>query len=96
MSIPDMINALFESSAGLFLWNNVRLLFKQKRVRGVSVLSTAVFTLWGFWNLYYYPHLNQWWSFFGGLWVVTANTTWVYLALHYRKKEKRIKEMGEG
>lgn len=84
MDAADLINALFESSAGLFLWNNVRLLYKHKKVRGVSVLSTTVFTLWGYWNLYYYPYLNQWLSFLGGILVVFANTTWVYLALRYR------------
>lgn len=87
MNVPDLINALFELSAGFFLFNNVRILYKQKKVRGISILSAIVFTAWGYWNLYYYPHLNQWLSFLGGILVVVANTAWIYLAIRYRKKE---------
>ena len=83
--IPDAINGTFELMSGFFLWNNVRILLKQKSIRGVSVLTTAVFALWGFWNLFYYPHLNQWLSFVGGLNVVSANATWVILAIKYTK-----------
>lgn len=83
-----MFNGIFELSASLFLWNNVRMLYKHKVVKGVSVLSITVFTLWGFWNLYYYPWLSQWSSFIGGLGVVSANVTWVYLALRYKKRRE--------
>lgn len=86
MEIPDLINALFESISGIALWNNVRILFRDKKIKGVSVLTTIFFTLWGYWNLFYYPHLNQILSFLGGLLVVSANTTWVILAIRYRKK----------
>ena len=83
-----MFNGIFELSASLFLWNNVRMLYKHKVVKGVSILSITVFTLWGFWNLYYYPWLSQWSSFIGGLGVVSANVTWVYLALRYKKRRE--------
>jgi len=89
MSIPDLINSIFEFSAGLFLWNNVRVVIKHKKVRGYSILAVIVFSIWGYWNLFYYPHLNQWLSFFGGLNVVIPNTIWVILALYYTKKEKK-------
>lgn len=91
MIIQDVINSLFEVSAGLFLWNNVRILYRDKKVRGVSILSITVFGVWGYWNLYYYPFLHQWMSFLGGLLVVFANTMWVYLAIRYAKKERRNK-----
>lgn len=84
MNIPDFINGLFEMSGGFFLWNNVRILFRQKKIRGVSILTTAIFSAWGFWNLFYYPHLGQWLSFVGGINVVLANTAWVILALKYK------------
>jgi hypothetical protein len=83
--LPDAINGTFELMSGFFLWNNVRILIVQKAIRGVSILTTAVFTIWGFWNLFYYPHLGQWLSFFGGINVVMANTVWVSLAIKYRK-----------
>ena len=82
---PDLINAFFAFLCGLLLWNNVRLLWKQKKVRGISILSIFMFTLWGYWNLFYYPFLGQWASFFAGAVIVLANTAWVALAIKYRK-----------
>lgn len=67
------------------LWYNCLCLYKAKKVMGVSIISTVVFTLWGYWNLFYYPHLNQILSFCGGLLVVSANTTWVLMAVYYNK-----------
>ena len=89
MLIQDLINGLFECSAGFLLWWNVRILLRDKKIRGISILPTAVFGLWGFWNLYYYPFLEQHLSFLGGLFVVAANTAWVILAIYYTRKEKK-------
>jgi hypothetical protein len=88
MNLPDLINGMFEMASGLFLWNNVRLLVRDRAIRGVSIVTTAVFSAWGFWNLFYYPHLGQWASFAGGINVVAANTAWVILAMRYRAKAK--------
>lgn len=85
MTAPDLINGTFEATAGLMVANHCRRVLKDKQVKGVSIISSAFFTSWGFWNLYYYPHLNQWLSFLGGLSIVTANTVWVCLMLKYRK-----------
>ena len=86
MNIPDLINGCFEISAGILLWLNVRKLLKDKQLRGITILPTLVFGLWGFWNLYYYPYLKQMISFVGGISVVAANTTWVILAIYYYRK----------
>jgi len=89
MIIQDLVNGCFETCAGLLLWWNVRIILKHKKLRGVSVVPTAVFGLWGFWNLYYYPFLGQHLSFLGGIFVVAANTTWVVLAIYYILKERK-------
>ena len=81
---PDMINGLFEAVGGALVLNHCRAVLRDKAVAGVSIFSTAVFSLWGFWNLFYYPHLDQWYSFAGGLVIVTANCLWVYLLMKYR------------
>ncbi len=83
--IPDLINGLFELIGGFFIWNNVRLLIKQKDIKGVSILTTGVFAAWGFWNLFYYPSLNQWLSFLGGINVAAANVIWIWLAIRYTR-----------
>lgn len=81
----DIVNGAFEFFGGLMNWFNVRVLLRDKQVRGVSLVPTTVFTAWGVWNLYYYPSLDQWASFTGGLIIVGANAFWVVLAIRYRK-----------
>lgn len=83
---PDFGNAFFEAVGGVLTWINVRQLWRDKQVKGVIWPVTAFWACCGIWNLYYYPSLGQWASFAGGLLVVSANVTWVGLALHYRRK----------
>jgi len=40
---------------------------------------------WGYWNILYYPSVGDWYSFTGGLFIVTANTVWVAMQIYYRK-----------
>lgn len=82
---PDQINALFELVGGIFLWKNFAQLRKDKMLRGVHWVPIMFFASWGYWNLFYYPHLGQWWSFAGGLNIVAANTAWLVLAWKYRR-----------
>lgn len=80
---PDLINGLFEFIGSIALWNNVRILYKDKCVRGVHWMATGFFMTWGYWNLFYYPHLDQWWSFSGGVSIVIANTVWLIQMMIY-------------
>jgi hypothetical protein len=89
MNAPDLINGAFEFGAFLAIVNNCRVLLRDKVVRGFSGTSTLFFTLWGFWNILYYPHLGQTASFLAGLLVVTANCAYLGLLLHYRRRAKR-------
>ena len=83
MSLPDLINGLFELFAGFFVLMHCHRLLKDKQVKGVSLVATTFFTSWGIWNLYYYPHLGQWLSFFGGLSIVCANALWISMMVYY-------------
>lgn len=87
-SVADLVNGAYELLGGVMLFHNCWTLYRSKRVEGVSVLTVAFFTSWGFWNLFYYPSLAQWASFTGGLAIVSANVLWVAMALHYRRKQK--------
>ena len=80
---PDQFNSIFEVAGGLLLIVNCWRLYKDKIVRGVSVPVTMFFTTWGFWNLVYYPYLDQWYSFVGGIVIATANLVWVSMAIYY-------------
>ena len=84
---PDAINGLFELSGGLFLLRNVIQLYHDKVVRGVHWQPTMFFAAWGIWNLFYYPHLDQWLSFAGGLFIVVVNTIWLVQMIYYLSKE---------
>jgi hypothetical protein len=89
---PDLINGLFEFGGSILLWKNVRQLNKDKEIKGVHWAPTMFFFLWGLWNLFYYPSLQQWASFMGGMSIVIANGVWVAQMLHYDGTLKRIKD----
>jgi hypothetical protein len=88
MNWQDVMNGAYESLGGLFVLLHILKLLRDKAVRGVSIPATAFFASWGLWNLYYYPHLDQWCSFAGGLGIVTANSAWIVLMLYYVRKER--------
>lgn len=88
MDWADATNGLFELLGGFLVLNHCRAVLRDKAVAGVSILSTAIFTLWGAWNLYYYPSLGQWYSFAGGLSIVSANCLWVMLLMKYAPNNK--------
>lgn len=87
----DLINGLFEVFGGAFIFLSIRRLHREKIVRGVSLVHVMFFTLWGAWNLYYYPSLDQWFSFVGGVAVSIANVTWFGQIIYYSIAEKMRK-----
>lgn len=87
MNWTDAVNGAFELAAGLALLYNCWRLYRDRCVRGVSVASTSFFMAWGYWNIYFYPVNGFMWSFAAGLLVVTANTLWVAMMIHYRRRE---------
>lgn len=86
---PDMINGGFELFSAILFLLNIRILLRDKDVKGVSLVPAAFFTTWGFWNLFYYSNLDQWYSFYGGVVLVAVNAVWVSLALYYRRQTKQ-------
>lgn len=86
MLLPDFINGIFELSGGLFILNHVRVLIRHQRVAGVSLLSNLFFLSWGFWNLFYYPHLGQWVSFAGGVFLSLTSALYNILLWYYARK----------
>ena len=91
MLTPDLVNGLFEGIGGIFGWLNVYYLYRDKSVKGVNPWFWIFYFMWGFWNLYYYPHLGQSLSFDGGLLIVSSNIVWFSLFIYYRyfAKEKK-------
>ncbi len=94
MSI-DLINGIFESLGALFIMLSVFKLGREKLVRGVSYWHISFFMMWGFWNLFYYPSLFQWYSVTGGAFLVAANIVYVVQLLYYTRKEHNTVEVAE-
>jgi hypothetical protein len=80
---PDLINASFEAGGALLLCLNVRRLWRDKQLAGVSLLPTVWFNLWGAWNLYFYAAVGQRLSWVAGIGVFAVNSAWVALALWF-------------
>jgi hypothetical protein len=88
---PDLINAMFELCGGFFILLHCKAVLQDKTVAGVSVLAVIFFTLWGYWNLYYYPSLGQYLSFYAGVFIMIANTMWLGLLFKFRPKIGEVK-----
>lgn len=88
METNDLINGIFETFGAVLCWGNVLRLYKDKYVSGISWTVQAFFASWGLWNLYYYPSLGQWASFYGGIGLALGNIVWVVMALHYQRSSK--------
>lgn len=84
----DIINALFEMGGAIFLAMNVVRLHRDKVVRGVHWAATAFFTVWGYWNLFYYEHIGHIYSRVAGFAVVATNTVWLSQMIFYIAKER--------
>lgn len=91
MSIPDLINGLFEVFGSVAVTFSCLRLLKDKQVKGLSLVTTVFFTSWGFWNLFYYPHMGQTLSTIAAGAVCAANTWWCILILKYREPAKKAR-----
>lgn len=85
MNLPDIINGLFEGFGFVAVSLSCLRLRKDKQVKGISLATTAFFTSWGLWNLYYYPSLGQSLSGVAAGLVCLANVYWCFLIVKYRK-----------
>ena len=84
----DSINGIFGTVGCVFVMLNVLRLYRDKRVRGVSVVAVGFFTVWSFWSLLYYQSLSQWASAIGAGGVAAANTVWLVQVIYYKRRER--------
>lgn len=83
---PDAVNGALELCGALMLAGNIAAVRRDKQLKGVHWAPTAFFTMWSLWNLYFYPSLDQWLSFAGGLAMVTVNTLWLLHVWFYWRR----------
>ncbi|MFP3422517.1 hypothetical protein R0K19_24410, partial [Bacillus sp. SIMBA_161] len=82
MDWPDYVNGAFELSGTFFISLSIWQVLKDRVVKSVHWGMVLFFSSWGFWNLFYYPHLDQMASFIGGIGIVAANTTYLLLLIY--------------
>lgn len=80
---PDQINGLFEAFGAASILLHCRSLYRAKELKGASLTPFLFYTAWGFWNLYFYPSVGAYWSFVGGIGVVSANTVYCSMVVYY-------------
>lgn len=84
MHLPDAVNGLFEAFGAWSVWANVKRLKQDRDVKGIVWQFTIVWWLWGLWNLFYYPSLDQWVSTVAGAVLVTGNAVWLWTWMRIR------------
>lgn len=90
MHIADFINGCFEFGGAWFCLQNCIRVQRDKMVRGVYWPAIAFFATWGWWNTYFYPSLDQWFSFAGGLALVIFNTAYALMLVYYIQRENSV------
>lgn len=87
MSWQDVANGLFEVLGGFAIWPSILKAIKNKSIASTHWMTVFFFYFWGCWNLYYYPHLDQWASFAGGVWITITNLCWIIVCVKYARTD---------
>lgn len=83
--MTDSITSFFQVGAILFLLMNIRKLLKDGESKGVSIWMIVYFTAWGYWGIYMFWTLGQFWSMIANTGVALAHTLWLYFAIKLRQ-----------
>lgn len=87
--IMDLGNGLFECFGAVFICLSIYRLIQDKRVMGISLAHPLFFWVWGVWNLFFYPAVGAWLSFYGGIAVLITNSIWFGLVIYYKRKRAK-------
>lgn len=68
---------------------SVRALWRDKEIKGVHPGPSIFFLCWGIWNLIYYPSLDQYLSFWAGVFLTSTNLLWLGLLVHLTIRKNR-------
>ena len=79
----DVVNSALELLAVAAVTSSIRTMLRDKRVRGISPWHIGYALLSASWFVYYYAHLDQWWSFSAAVAYWLATGAWVGLVVYY-------------
>ena len=81
----DFINAVFNSVGAFFIILNAIDIHRRQTVAGHTYPSTIFFTAWSIYSVFFYAHLQQFWSFSISVVMAIANVALLMLVFKYRK-----------
>ena len=76
----DLINACFEGVGAVLVWRNVRVLMRDRVVKGVDWRVQAFWAGWGVWGVVYYSAVEHPLSAAACAVIASGNLTWTYIA----------------
>lgn len=82
----DIINAVVETGSAAFIWLNVRRIWLDKHLAGVSLFPTLWFSFACAWRLCLYAKVGTTWSVISGILVLISNIAWFALGAYYVKR----------
>lgn len=87
--VADLWNAALELGGAYFISRSIRKLYRDKIVRGFAWEQVAFYAMWGVLNLFYYPAMGSWYSFYAGIAVTVTNLTYTAMLIYYTWRERR-------
>jgi hypothetical protein len=85
----DIINCIFEGSAILVTYLNIKKILKDKHTSGITVVSQVFYFAWAIWNVYFYYEWHTFYSLWVSIFLAFANIIWLILVLYYKYLYKR-------
>jgi hypothetical protein len=77
MNTYDLINGSFELVGAYFTWRNAYQLYVDRDIKGVYWPTTAFFSIWGIFNLFFYAAIFLPFSWYAAMVLTTGNLAWV-------------------
>ena len=81
----DLINAAFGGGMAFAILPSVLKLRQDKQVLGLHWFHVAFPTVWSCWNLYYYPWLDQTFSYWAAIPLTGINVVYLSMLFYYLK-----------
>jgi uncharacterized membrane protein YfcA len=85
---PDAANAMLEAAWVLVLSLSTRRMWLDRDLKGVSIGHVVMTVLSSWWFIYYYAHLDQWWSFAAALGYAAAVGAWTASICYHARRRR--------
>jgi uncharacterized membrane protein YfcA len=90
MDYIDIINAIFEVFGGIFAILNCIQLYKDKQVKGISIISAIFFTTWSMWVIYFYYKTENLYSMYASILIGLSEIMWLAMWVYYYRAVAKV------